>query len=375
MYVTDQNNERVERFDAAGNYVSQFGSSGSGNGQFNSPDGVAVDPASGDVYVTDQGNARVERFDAAGNYHLAVRHLGLGQRPVQRPVRGCGRPRERRRVRDRPGQRAGGEVRRGGQLRLAVRQLGLGQRQERPVGVAVDPERRRVRDRRGQRAGGEVRRGGQLRLAVRQLGLGHRRVQRSDLGRGRPRRAATCTSPTRTDARVERFDAAGNYISQFGSRARATASSASRPGSRSTPRAATCTSSTSSTKVERSGVGAGTPAWGRSGSRRRRGGGRGGAVVLGGDRRASDVPGRVGPSHGSLWARFDSGASTYTPAAGFFGTDRSRIRAPMTGTPRRCGRLLSVAPPAPSCRPRLPRRARGWRWWCSSTALTRPGRR
>jgi phosphodiesterase/alkaline phosphatase D-like protein len=45
-----------------------FGSAGSGNGQFSRPAGVAVDDSSGDVYVVDQGNNRVEKFDAEGNY-------------------------------------------------------------------------------------------------------------------------------------------------------------------------------------------------------------------------------------------------------------------------------------------------------------------
>jgi hypothetical protein len=45
-----------------------FGASGSGNGQFSSPAGVAVDDFSGDVYVVDQGNNRVQKFDAEGNY-------------------------------------------------------------------------------------------------------------------------------------------------------------------------------------------------------------------------------------------------------------------------------------------------------------------
>jgi DNA-binding beta-propeller fold protein YncE len=45
-----------------------FGSPGSGNGDFAGPGGVAVDGASGDVYVVDQGNERLEKFDAAGSY-------------------------------------------------------------------------------------------------------------------------------------------------------------------------------------------------------------------------------------------------------------------------------------------------------------------
>jgi hypothetical protein len=45
-----------------------FGAPGSGNGQFASPTGVAVDDSSGDVYVVDQGNKRVQKFDAKGSY-------------------------------------------------------------------------------------------------------------------------------------------------------------------------------------------------------------------------------------------------------------------------------------------------------------------
>ena len=47
---------------------SVFGASGSGNGQFSTPLGVAVDDATGDVYVVDQGHSRVEKFTAEGVY-------------------------------------------------------------------------------------------------------------------------------------------------------------------------------------------------------------------------------------------------------------------------------------------------------------------
>ena len=42
-------------------YLTQWGSYGSGNGQFNGPTGIAVD-GSGNVYVADQANNRVEKF-------------------------------------------------------------------------------------------------------------------------------------------------------------------------------------------------------------------------------------------------------------------------------------------------------------------------
>jgi NHL repeat len=49
-------------------FSKAFGTAGSGNGQFNDPVKVAVDETSGDVYVADQGNGRVQKFDAEGNY-------------------------------------------------------------------------------------------------------------------------------------------------------------------------------------------------------------------------------------------------------------------------------------------------------------------
>ncbi len=68
VYVADVGNNRVQRFTAAGTYVSQFGTAGAGDGQFASPIGVGVDPADGDVLVADRDNSRIQRFSAAGAY-------------------------------------------------------------------------------------------------------------------------------------------------------------------------------------------------------------------------------------------------------------------------------------------------------------------
>ena len=77
IYVVDGGNHRVQRFSATGDYLSQFGGSGSGPGQFNLPFAIAVDPADGDVYVTDANNNRVQKFDAAGNYLSRFDNGGL----------------------------------------------------------------------------------------------------------------------------------------------------------------------------------------------------------------------------------------------------------------------------------------------------------
>jgi DNA-binding beta-propeller fold protein YncE len=65
LYVADQFSHVVQRFTVAGRFLGQWGSYGSGPGQFGAVDGLAVAP-SGDVYVLDSTHARVERFTASG---------------------------------------------------------------------------------------------------------------------------------------------------------------------------------------------------------------------------------------------------------------------------------------------------------------------
>lgn len=66
VYITDFDNNRVQKFDLAGNYVSQWGSFGTGDGQFNRPKGIDVE--GGFVYVTEQSGNRVQKFDTNGNF-------------------------------------------------------------------------------------------------------------------------------------------------------------------------------------------------------------------------------------------------------------------------------------------------------------------
>jgi DNA-binding beta-propeller fold protein YncE len=48
--------------------IAVFGESGSGEGQFSAPSGIAVNQGSGQVYVVDAGNDRVQRFDEDGGF-------------------------------------------------------------------------------------------------------------------------------------------------------------------------------------------------------------------------------------------------------------------------------------------------------------------
>jgi DNA-binding beta-propeller fold protein YncE len=66
VWVGDQNNARIQQFTQSGEYVNQFGTAGSGSGQFSFswPMGIASD-ASGNLWISDTGNNRVQRWSAA----------------------------------------------------------------------------------------------------------------------------------------------------------------------------------------------------------------------------------------------------------------------------------------------------------------------
>lgn len=65
LYVTDTLNNRVEIFDAEGNFLSEFGKAGDGPGRFARPKGIAVD-RDGHIWVVDEAQSRVQVFDREG---------------------------------------------------------------------------------------------------------------------------------------------------------------------------------------------------------------------------------------------------------------------------------------------------------------------
>ena len=76
LWVTDSSNNRVEKFNSKGEYLTQFGSEGTGNGQFKSPKGIAID-SSGNLWVVDSSNNRVQEFNAKGEYLTKFGSVGL----------------------------------------------------------------------------------------------------------------------------------------------------------------------------------------------------------------------------------------------------------------------------------------------------------
>jgi hypothetical protein len=88
VYVSDLGNNRVQKFDSSGNWISAWGKGVNGGsafgictsaascstgipgelgGEMNSPFGIATDDAGG-VYVAELGNNRIQKFDSSGNW-------------------------------------------------------------------------------------------------------------------------------------------------------------------------------------------------------------------------------------------------------------------------------------------------------------------
>src|SRR3989304_2205896 len=60
VYVADFGNNRIQKFTGSGAFITKWGSLGSGDGQFDEPVGVGVVP-SGNVYVADRSNHRIQK--------------------------------------------------------------------------------------------------------------------------------------------------------------------------------------------------------------------------------------------------------------------------------------------------------------------------
>jgi|GEM_PF-832498 len=79
VYVVDTDNDRIQKFNAEGVFLDEWGSTGFGSGQFSSPVGIALDDEE-HVYITDLGNRRIQKFDLSGN-HIASISTGYPSSP------------------------------------------------------------------------------------------------------------------------------------------------------------------------------------------------------------------------------------------------------------------------------------------------------
>ena len=86
-------NSRVAKFDKNGDWVKQWGTPGSGQGEFNTPHSIASD-AKGNIYVADRGNRRIQVFDPDGTFLREITidvpvppvvHMWMGNPPAPQP--------------------------------------------------------------------------------------------------------------------------------------------------------------------------------------------------------------------------------------------------------------------------------------------------
>ncbi|HRP37438.1 MAG TPA: 6-bladed beta-propeller, partial [Candidatus Dojkabacteria bacterium] len=85
VYVTDESNKRVQKFSSDGTYITQWGTPGTGNGQFDFLDGLEIS-TSDVIYVADNGNNRIQYFDTSGNYLGKWGTLGTGNGQFDGPT-------------------------------------------------------------------------------------------------------------------------------------------------------------------------------------------------------------------------------------------------------------------------------------------------
>lgn len=77
LWVVDEEHNRLEKFSSSGAFLKAVGSAGSGNGQFNRPTDVAID-AAGNLFVTDAGNNRIEKLNSNGEFVSTIGSFGEG---------------------------------------------------------------------------------------------------------------------------------------------------------------------------------------------------------------------------------------------------------------------------------------------------------
>ncbi len=85
IWVADKSNNRIQIFNSAGVYQSQFGSTGSGNGQFNNSAMEIKFDASGNAWVVDRDNHRIQKFSSTGSYLSQFGSNGTGNGQLNFP--------------------------------------------------------------------------------------------------------------------------------------------------------------------------------------------------------------------------------------------------------------------------------------------------
>lgn len=84
IYMADFGNNRIQKFWPNGTFVKEWGTFGSGDGELFYPTGIVVD-SSGNVYVSEYGNDRISKFDTNGAFITRWGSYGSGDGQFRDP--------------------------------------------------------------------------------------------------------------------------------------------------------------------------------------------------------------------------------------------------------------------------------------------------
>jgi len=88
VYVTDENNDRIQFFDKDLNFISEFNSNNIANPQydFRYPTSAVISPL-GDLFILDSDNSRILKFDLNGNFSLEIGNYDAGSFALRNPLK------------------------------------------------------------------------------------------------------------------------------------------------------------------------------------------------------------------------------------------------------------------------------------------------
>ena len=85
IYVAGSAQDKIQKFDATGKLLLEWGGSGEGPGSLNRPQGIAIG-SNGNIVVADNGNSRVQMFDTKGKFVSTWGSAGGGVGDLDSPV-------------------------------------------------------------------------------------------------------------------------------------------------------------------------------------------------------------------------------------------------------------------------------------------------
>jgi DNA-binding beta-propeller fold protein YncE len=86
LWVTDEENTRVEEFSSSGAFLGSYGSKGTGEEQFSNPWGIAINQSTGNVYVSDATNNRIIELSSSRKFVRAFGSTGSGNGQLTKPL-------------------------------------------------------------------------------------------------------------------------------------------------------------------------------------------------------------------------------------------------------------------------------------------------